>query len=112
MAIREAIAVVGPLVPAAGAPCLNCLDLHRRDRDTGWPRWRPARGRRRRSRRVATLLAATAYATAEVLAFLDGGTPETLGATVEISTPGRFRRRTWRTPPGLRLCRPPADPDF
>ena len=54
---------------------------------------------------MATLLAATAFATAEVLTFLDGGTPETLGATVEISAPGRFRRRTWHPHPGCRCLR-------
>jgi hypothetical protein len=96
LAIREAIAVVGPFVPATGAPCLNCVDLHRRDRDTGWS---PAAADAEPCT-VATLLAATAYATAEALTFLDGGTPETLGATVEISTAGRFRRRTWRPHPG------------
>lgn len=96
LAIREAIAVVGPFVPAAGTPCLNCVDLHRRDRDTGWS---PCAADAEPCT-VATLLAATAYATAEALTFLDGGTPETLGATVEISTPGRFRRRTWHPHPG------------
>jgi ThiF family protein len=95
LAIREAIAVIGPFVPATGAPCLNCVDLHRRDRDTGWS---PAAADAEPCT-VATLLAATAYATAEVLTFLDGGSPETMGATVEISTPGRFRRRTWRPHP-------------
>jgi hypothetical protein len=96
LAIREAIAVVGPFVPPAGAPCLNCVERHRRDRDAGWS---PSAADAEPCT-AATLLAATAYATAEVLTFLDGGAPETLGATVEISTPGRFRRRTWRPHPG------------
>jgi hypothetical protein len=96
VAIREGSAVIGPLVPAVGAPCLNCVDLHRRERDADWPELagqfaadapEPCG--------VATVLAATAYATGEALAFLDGATPETLGAAVEISAPGRFRRRTW-----------------
>ncbi len=104
LAIREAIAVVGPFVPPAGAPCLNCVDLHRRDRDTGWS---PAAADAEPCT-VATLLAATAYATAEVLAFLDGGTPETLGASVEIGSPGRLRRRSWSPHPACGCRRPPG----
>lgn len=29
--------VVGPVTGGTGAPCLHCLDLHRRDRDRAWP---------------------------------------------------------------------------
>ncbi|MFC7527815.1 hypothetical protein [Actinoplanes sp. GCM10030250] len=96
VAIRDGVAVIGPLVPADGAPCLSCVDLHRRERDAGWPgALTPPSPDATEPCAVATLLAATAYATAEALAFLDGRTPETLGAAVEISAPGRFRRRTW-----------------
>jgi hypothetical protein len=59
---------------------------------------------------VATLLAATAYATAEALMFLDGATPETLGAAVEITAPGRFRRRSWPPHPACGCTRRPARP--
>jgi hypothetical protein len=107
VAIREGAAVIGPLVPAAGAPCLNCIDLHRRDRDPGWPELsghldRPAP----EPCAVATLLAATGYATAEALTYLDGGTPATLGAAVEITTAGRLRRRTWPPHPDCLCARP------
>ena len=91
--IREAAVVVGPLVPAVGGPCLACLELHRRERDAAWPG--PGRTDGPEPCAVTTLLAATAYAAAEALTFLDGATPETLGASVEISAPGRVRRRTW-----------------
>ena len=91
--IRDGAVVVGPLVPAAGNPCLLCVELHRRDRDANWPG--PARPVELESCPVATLLAATAQVTAEALTFLDGGIPETLGAAVEIVAPGRVRRRTW-----------------
>ncbi|WP_203795164.1 hypothetical protein [Actinoplanes couchii] len=93
--LRDGVAVVGPLVPESGAPCLNCLDLHRRARDEGWAGATGPLTDAPEPGTVATLLAATAYATAQALAFLDGVTPETLGAAVEISEPGRFRRRTW-----------------
>jgi hypothetical protein len=98
--VRDGAVVVGPLVPAGGAPCLHCVELHRRDRDAGWPGSLGPAGPGAEPGAVATLLAATAYATAEVLAHLDGRVPETLGAAVEITAPGRFRRRTWPPHPG------------
>src|SRR5690606_18001219 len=30
--------VIGPLVHPGRSACLRCLDLHRRDRDSAWPR--------------------------------------------------------------------------
>ncbi|MEU4687553.1 hypothetical protein [Actinoplanes sp. NPDC023714] len=102
--VRDGAVVVGPLVPAGGAPCLRCVELHRQDRDAGWPGGLGAAAPGAEPCTVATLMAATAYATAEVLAHLDGRRPETLGAAVEISAPGRFRRRTWPPHPGC-ACR-------
>jgi ThiF family protein len=109
--VREGVAVVGPLVPRTGEPCLNCIDLHRRERDPGWPQL-PGQfgGTAPEPCGVATVLAATAYAMAEALAFLDGGVPETLGAAVEITAPGRFRRRTWPSHPGCGCARRPRNP--
>ena len=109
--IRDGTAIVGPLVPPAGSPCLNCLDLHRNDRDPAWPALAaqlataaandPARGGGELCA-TPTVLAAVAFAAAEVLSYLDGrvagsgsAEPQTLGATVEIATPGQHRRRTW-----------------
>ena len=102
--IRDGVAIVGPLVPPTGAPCLGCVDLHRRDRDPAWPALAaqlstgpdlppPCS--------VTTLLTAVAYAVDDVLAYLDGGRPQTVATTVEISGPGRERRRTWAPHP---LC--------
>ncbi|WP_239102953.1 hypothetical protein [Actinoplanes siamensis] len=94
--IRDGVAVIGPLVPSAGGPCLNCQDLHRRERDPDWPGAEGPPGPDvAEPCAVATVLAATGFVVAEVLTFLDGGTPETLGAAVEISSPGRIRRRSW-----------------
>lgn len=36
--LRDEEAVIGPLVLPGRSPCLRCLDLHRRDRDSAWPR--------------------------------------------------------------------------
>jgi hypothetical protein len=95
--IREGVPVIGPLVPPAGGPCLNCLDLHRRDRDATWPF--VSRPDALEPCAVPTLLTAVAYATAESLAFLDGGAPETLGASAEVHAPGRLRKRSWSPHP-------------
>ncbi|HEY3007395.1 MAG TPA: hypothetical protein VGJ63_04935 [Micromonosporaceae bacterium] len=103
IAIRDGVAVVGPLVPPAAAPCLNCLDLHRRDRDPAWPQLAAqlatGTGERPEPCEVGTVLAATGFAAAEVLGYLDGIAPATVGATVEITAPGRLRRRTWAPHP-------------
>ena len=108
--VHDGVAVVGPFVPATGAPCLNCVDLHRRDRDPSWP-GHPAGGTAAiEPCAVTTVLAATAYATAEALTFLDGGTPETVGAAVEITAPGRLRRRTWPPHPACGCGPRPARP--
>ncbi len=106
---RDGTPVIGPLVRPPGGPCLNCLDLHRTDRDPGWPELAAqlAGDRRADPCSAPTVLAAVGYAAAEVLTYLDGGTPETLGAAVEIAAPGRIRRRGW--PPTFRVvaaCRP------
>jgi hypothetical protein len=104
IAIRDGVAVVGPFVPPGGGPCLNCFDLHRRDRDPAWPQLAAqlatGNGERVEPCEVATVLAATGFAAAEVLGYLDGLAPATVGATVEITAPGRLRRRTWAAHPG------------
>jgi hypothetical protein len=109
--IREGIPVIGPLVPEVGGPCLRCVDLHRKDRDAAWPGPAPRHSSEPiEPCTVALVLAATAYATAEVLAHLDGGRPQTLGAAVEITAPGRVRRRSWPPHPACRCAEgAPAD---
>jgi bacteriocin biosynthesis cyclodehydratase domain-containing protein len=100
--VRDGLAVIGPLVPPAGSPCLNCLDLYRRDRDPAWPALAAQLSTGRDALQpcaVTTALVAVGYAADEVLTFLDGGTPQTVGATIEIAGPGRERRRTWSPHP-------------
>jgi bacteriocin biosynthesis cyclodehydratase domain-containing protein len=109
VAVRDATVVVGPLVPAAGSPCLACLDLHRRDRDPAWPHLaqqlatQPATSQ---NAAAATVLAGAAFAAAQVLSHLDGDRPRTRGATVEIGEPGLVRRRTWSRHPRCDCRRP------
>ncbi|MDG4804864.1 TOMM precursor leader peptide-binding protein [Micromonospora sp. WMMD980] len=99
--LRGGVPVVGPLVRPPAGPCLRCLDLHRRDRDPAWPALAAqlAADGGESPCTATTRLAATAFATAEALAQLDGGTPETLGAAVEVRAAGRLRRRRWSPHP-------------
>lgn len=116
--IRDATVVVGPMVRGTGSPCLYCLDLHRTDRDPDWPALAAqlATSPGAAACATTTLLAATAYAAAEVLAHLDGQEPTTVGATVEISGPGRHRRRSWHPHPdcdcGRRRQQGPQQPQL
>jgi bacteriocin biosynthesis cyclodehydratase domain-containing protein len=102
VAVRDGTVVVGPLVRPGLTPCLNCLDLHRLDRDPAWP---VVAAQLHTSPEVAeplaatTVLAAAAYAAEEVLTHIDGGNPRTLGATVQISGPGQVSRRQWNCHP-------------
>lgn len=102
VSVRDGTVVVGPLVRPGASPCLNCLDLHRADRD---PDWTVIAAQLHTSPDLseavtaATLLAAAAFAAEEVLTHIDGGLPSTLGATVEISAPGHISRRQWSQHP-------------
>ncbi|MFC0503293.1 ThiF family adenylyltransferase [Micromonospora costi] len=105
--VREGVAVVGPMVRPPVGPCLNCVDLHRVDRDPAWPRLAAQLAAEEPNPAVATatLLAATGFAVTEALAQLDGGTPETLGGSMEIHGPRRLRRRGWPPHPGCGCSR-------
>jgi bacteriocin biosynthesis cyclodehydratase domain-containing protein len=94
--VRDGTVLVGPLVPPRGQPCLNCLDLHRIDRDPAWPQLAAQLAAPDREPcATATLLAAAGLAAAEVLCWLDGAQPATLGAILELAAPGQLRRRSW-----------------
>jgi bacteriocin biosynthesis cyclodehydratase domain-containing protein len=97
LAVRDGTAVIGPLVPPAGGPCLRCLDLHRSDRDPDWPELagQLAGSGECDACAAATVLAAAGLAAGEVLSWLDGGTPSTIGASIEVTSPGQLRRRSW-----------------
>lgn len=100
-AVREATAVVGPLVVPGRSSCLRCQDFHRTDRDPAWPalvaqlRYCEARPAEAGVAPLAVLGAA--IAAMQVLAFLDGvGQPVTIGGTLELTMPDwKLRRRGW-----------------
>ncbi len=92
-----------PAGPSAGRSCLRCLDLHRADRDPGWAlAAQLASTPPATACAVSLLLTATGYAVGEALSQLDGGTPETLGGSVEVVAPGTLRRRYWPPHPRCR----------
>jgi hypothetical protein len=106
--VRDDAAVLGPLVPPAGSPCLNCLDLHRREHDPAWPALAAQLSTGPEGIEpiaVTTVLAVTAYAVDEVLAYLDGRKPQTIGTTIELTGPGREARRAWSPHPGCECTR-------
>ena len=107
----ERVGVVGPLVVPGQTPCLRCLDLHRVDRDSGWPMVSaqlaaPGRGLRSPAAVsacdvvLATAVAACAAMTA--LTFVDRADrqSELFGAMLELRPPlDRVRRRSWTSHP-------------
>jgi hypothetical protein len=107
----ERVAVVGPLVRPGRSACLTCLDLHRVDRDPGWPlvaAQLSARGRRVDGQPVApscdVVLAgvAAALVTAAALAQVDDptGDHDLSGARLELRPPDTApRRRSWAPHP-------------
>ncbi|QTE30019.1 ThiF family adenylyltransferase [Pengzhenrongella sicca] len=102
--VREADVVVGPLVRPGTSACLRCLDLGRTDLDPRWPALAAqlAGGRSGLAPHEETVLAAAAGALAagQVLAQLDGTTPGTLGACLEIALPDAIPRlRRWAVHP-------------
>jgi ThiF family len=98
--VRENTAVVGPLVRPGASACLRCTDLHRCDRDAAWPVLAaqlatPRRGVTEPCDVVLASLTA-ALGALQALAQVDGGTPSTVGGSLELTLPDwRVRRRTW-----------------
>lgn len=88
--------VVGPFVVPGRTACLHCTDLARRDADARWPVLLAQLARARTALSPAQSAWAGAVAVAQVLAFLRGAEPETLGATIELSATDHLTRwRSW-----------------
>jgi bacteriocin biosynthesis cyclodehydratase domain-containing protein len=92
--LSEGAAVVGPFVLPGLSPCLRCIDARISEDDPAWTLLveQYARAARRGDRAdgvpepVDAVLAAhaVAWAAREVATYAEGGTPETLGATVRL----------------------------
>jgi hypothetical protein len=113
--IGEAGATVGPLVVPGRGPCLRCLELHRADRDPGWPPLlaqllteRHGRG----AEETACAGVTAGLACLQVLGQLDGvHTPAARAATLEVELPdGLVSRRDWPAHPACGCHWPPVRP--
>jgi len=97
---------VGPLITGGGGPCLSCLDLHRRDKDSAWPallsQLAPA-GPLRPSAPVSlesTLTAMTIGAAAMIVHTCLDGQPVSSDLSLELSLPWpNIQNRRWRSHP-------------
>ncbi|QIK67397.1 TOMM precursor leader peptide-binding protein [Nocardioides sp. HDW12B] len=108
--LSEGAALVGPFVLPGLSPCLRCLDAHVSEDDPAWTLLveQYSRAARRGDRAdgvpepVDAVLAAlaVAWAAREVATYAEGGTPETLGATVRLSPrTGATTTRRWEAHP-------------
>ncbi len=115
--IRETTGIVGPFVMPGASACRRCLDLHRRDRDPGWPiiaAQLATDSRRNRPASCDVVLASqvASICAAQALSYLDGNNPATWNATLEVRLPDwRVRRRSWRPHPSCGCHWPSTDPE-
>lgn len=94
-------AVIGPLVVPGRSPCLQCMDLTRRDNDPVWPILLAQLSRLPMSPEPLIAEWAATTAVAHTLAYLGGQIPETVGGTVELTPPTYLTRtRRWSLHPG------------
>lgn len=102
--VQEVRGLVGPLVVPGSTPCLDCLDLHRRDRDPGWPLLAAQQASPgpvgTPACDAALALAVAACAALQALAHLDGQSCAAAAGTLELTPPDhRWRRRSWTLHP-------------
>jgi bacteriocin biosynthesis cyclodehydratase domain-containing protein len=103
---------VGPLVLPGRTACVRCTDLIRTDADPGWPTVLAQLVRLQLGAPDLLTGWAASVAAAQVLAFVDGGRPETTGATLELSAADlRTELRTWPNHPECG-CRWPASTEW
>jgi hypothetical protein len=108
--VRETTGVVGTFVLPGQSACLRCQDLHRADRDPGWPlvAAQLAAGSRSPVEACDTVLATSVacWVSREVLTFLDGtARPQTVNGSLELSlSEWRWRRRSWTPHPTCGCC--------
>jgi hypothetical protein len=95
---------VGPLVLPARSACLRCIELVRAAIDPDWPHLmaldEPGLRGAEASHGVLAI-AVAAQAALQGLELLEGGSPASVGGSLELEVPGwRWRRRTWPAHPG------------
>lgn len=94
--LREASALVGPLVLPGRSACLRCVDLHRTDRDPGWPVVAAQLAAQAEAPRTEVTLAAgvAAWAATQVVAHVDGRPTAVADALWEMRLPDLVQRRS------------------
>ncbi|MCW2623068.1 MAG: UBA/THIF-type binding protein [Frankiales bacterium] len=101
--VRETVGVVGPLVLPGRSACLACLDQARTDRDPDWPviaAQLAMPSRRPQACDQALAASVAAQAALQVLGLLDGESPASLDASLELTLPDwAWRRRSWTRHP-------------
>jgi hypothetical protein len=98
------VGLVGPLVLPSRSTCLRCIALVRAAIDPDWPHLmaldEPALRAAEASHGVLAM-AVAAQAALQALELLEGGTPASVGGSLELELPGwRWRRRSWPAHPG------------
>lgn len=109
--VREASALIGPLVRPGRSACLRCAELHRADRDPGWPALAAQLGVARDACPEESALAAvtSALAAAQVMAFLDGRASLVDDGALDVSLPDLAPRSMAIHPhPDCGCCAVPA----
>ena len=99
---RDGVVVLGPLVRPGQTVCLDCLHYHRQDRDPMWPMIAAhlsCTQAQPDAAEAVVIAIGAALAAAHSLEHLDGGMPESVGRTLEISSMGEIRRRRWAPHP-------------
>lgn len=107
--------VIGPLIQPGNGPCLNCLDLDRRERDPAWPSLLsqlapPLLTLEPAVDSESTLTAITAGLTAMIVQGHLDGQPQPVGVSLELSLPWpRLTHREWAAHPACPCTRISAD---
>jgi bacteriocin biosynthesis cyclodehydratase domain-containing protein len=107
--VLETLGSVGPFVVPGMSPCSHCLALRRADEDPAWPVLlaQHCSGRATTVPACDTSLATAVAGLAALhgLIYLDGGSPPSLGAVVDVSmVDGSVRRRRLDPHPDCGCC--------
>jgi bacteriocin biosynthesis cyclodehydratase domain-containing protein len=113
--LRDGTAVIGPLLVPGLTACLDCVELHRLDRDPIWPalaaQLSTTRPEQSEPNHLAIAVTAAGLAASQALCHLDDGEPEALGASLELTGLGeRLRRRSWPPHPHCDCATAPTRP--
>jgi bacteriocin biosynthesis cyclodehydratase domain-containing protein len=97
--LGDSAATIGPLVEPGSAPCLLCLELHRRDADPAWPAIATQLlGRRSRVVSPALVMEAAAAAARAVFHWMGAGAGAAVALRIDAAT-GERTETLWQPHP-------------